>query len=70
LKWAPAARQPGPRLKVLALPVRAARFSLAPLATGRSGEQNSVARPGVALNQDYARGHEPLSALQGGEGGA
>jgi hypothetical protein len=25
---------------------------------------------GVALNQDYARGHEPLSALQGGEGGA
>ena len=25
---------------------------------------------GVALNQNYARGHEPLSALQGGEGGA
>ena len=25
---------------------------------------------GVVLNQNYARGHEPLSALQGGEGGA
>jgi hypothetical protein len=63
--WAPAVRQPEPRLKVFS-PTGSSRTILPRPACGRAVRGIELdCTAGVALNQDYARGHEPLSALRG-----